>query len=156
MASTQARAPGSFVFLDADAVLQPQFAREGLARNFGAMARHNATLGLSIAPTCLPPGHKLPGIPRSFCERNGGVIFARPGAARVLAAWRREFEGLRSSDGHDQQSLRKVLWDHRGDGVLYDLPPHCNCRHCQKPKADRMPCFVHHNKAKCKRIVVGH
>ena len=35
-----------------------------------------------------------------------------------------------SADGHDQQPLRRVLWDRRD--ALYDLPPEIMCRRCTK------------------------
>ena len=94
--------------------------------------------------------HYLPDVPKSFCERNGGVVFLRgPRAAAIMDEWVAEFEPASkdgidvrdemrakaklvdpvvvgrfernlANDGHDQMALRAVLYRHRTD--LFDLP----------------------------------
>ncbi|KAH8051148.1 hypothetical protein JL720_15211 [Aureococcus anophagefferens] len=63
------------------------------------------------------------GVPKSFCERNGGVMFlGDAGKAReILERWSAEIRAHPSKDGHDQMSLRTVLFDFQDD--LYDLHP---------------------------------
>ena len=43
-----------------------------------------------------------------------------------MEAWLEEFDARPSPDGHDQLSLRRVLWRHKD--ALYDVPKQLQCR----------------------------
>ncbi|KAH8060415.1 hypothetical protein JL720_13579 [Aureococcus anophagefferens] len=83
---------------------------------FDAMRKEKKAVGLQTSHICLPKNHKTK-IPKSFCERNGGVMFlGDAGKAReILERWSEEIRAHPSKDGHDQVSLRTVLFDFRDD-----------------------------------------
>jgi hypothetical protein len=131
-----------FAYLDNDAELAGEAA---FFAAFDAMAAANASLGLveNRGPFARHPDATCFGRSADdFCERNGGVVLARAGAAPILADWLREFEAAPSVDGHDQASLRTVLLRHRA--ALYDLPRVFNCRHGNVADADA--CVVRHGR----------
>jgi hypothetical protein len=132
------------VYLDNDALFKGPLAE--VAAEFTIMAQRNATLGLSAMPPCLPRADAAAplAVPHTFCQRNGGVIFMRKGAANIVREWLVLFEVLHSSDGthaRDQFSLRPTLWRHRHE--LRDLPPRFDCRGKNWPLNGR-PCVVEH------------
>ena len=101
----------------------------------------NSSVGFAAARECVPykqkktrtglrtVDHRVAGIPDDFCERNGGVILLRGTRAQeFLAEWAIEFDKGEAEDGHDQVSLRRILFKHRNETLLYELPAKYNCR----------------------------
>ncbi|KAK7249294.1 hypothetical protein SO694_00047112 [Aureococcus anophagefferens] len=113
--------PGGTLYIDNDGAIRRDGV-DGLFAMFDAMRKEKKAVGLQIAYTCLPKDHETK-VPESFCERNGGVMFlGDAGKAReILERWSEELRAHPSKDGHDQVSLRTVLFDFRDD--LYDLHP---------------------------------
>jgi hypothetical protein len=123
-------ASNGLIYLDNDVHIRPHAQAEFLAV-FRAMRSANASVALARAKNCIPKGHETAGIPNTFCERNGGVLLVHGTSGTELAqAWSREFSKNLSPDGHDQVSLRKVLWDFTlaDHNLLYELPERLNCR----------------------------
>ena len=113
--------PGGTLYIDNDVAIRRDGV-DGLFAMFDAMRKEKKAVGLQIAYTCLPKDHETK-VPESFCERNGGVMFlGDAGKAReILERWSAEIRARPSKDGHDQVSLRTVLFGFRDD--LYDLHP---------------------------------
>ena len=113
--------PGGTLYIDNDVAIRRDGV-DGLFAMFDAMRKEKKAVGLQIAHNCVPKLHETK-VPKSFCERNGGVMFlGDAGKAReILERWSAEIRAHPSKDGHDQVSLRTVLFDFRDD--LYDLHP---------------------------------
>ena len=119
--------PGGTLLLDNDVSIRDGGGPE-LFAVFDAMRRSRAAVGLTEAPNCVPDTHRIKDVPEDFCERNGGVIFFGDAARSrgLVEAWLEEFDARPSPDGHDQLSLRRVLWRHKD--ALYDVPKQLQCR----------------------------
>ncbi|KAH8063230.1 hypothetical protein JL722_2393 [Aureococcus anophagefferens] len=113
--------PGGTLYIDNDVAIRRDGV-DGLFAMFDAMRKEKKAVGLQIAHNCVPKLHETK-VPKSFCERNGGVMFlGDAGKAReILERWSAEIRAHPSKDGHDQMSLRTVLFDFQDD--LYDLHP---------------------------------
>ena len=113
--------PGGTLYIDNDVAIR-RSGVDDLFAMFDAMRKEKKAVGLQTSHICLPKNHKTK-VPKSFCERNGGVMFlGDAGKAReILERWSAEIRARPSKDGHDQVSLRTVLFDFRDD--LYDLHP---------------------------------
>ena len=113
--------PGGTLYIDNDVAIRRDGV-DGLFAMFDAMRKEKKAVGLQIAYTCLPKDHETK-VPESFCERNGGVMFLGDAkkSREILERWSEELRAHPSKDGHDQVSLRTVLFDFRDD--LYDLHP---------------------------------
>ena len=117
-------ASNGLIYLDNDVHIQPRAQADFLAV-FQAMHSARASVALRRAKCCIPKGHEVAGIPNTFCERQGGTMFLHGASGTEFAqAWTRELSKNVSPDGHDQVSLRKVLWDftQADHNLLYDLP----------------------------------
>ena len=113
--------PGGTLYIDNDVAIR-RSGVDDLFAMFDAIRKEKKAIGLQTAHVCLPKNHKTK-VPKSFCERNSGVMFlGDAGKAReILARWGEEIRAHPSKDGHDQVSLRTVLFEFRDD--LYDLHP---------------------------------
>ena len=113
--------PGGTLYIDNDVAIRRDGV-DGLFAMFDAMRKEKKAVGLQIAYTCLPKDHETK-VPESFCERNGGVMFLGDAkkSREILERWSAEIRAHPSKDGHDQMSLRTVLFDFQDD--LYDLHP---------------------------------
>ena len=113
--------PGGTLYIDNDVAIRRDGV-DGLFAMFDAMRKEKKAVGLQTSHICLPKNHKTK-IPKSFCERNGGVMFLGDAkkSREILERWSAEIRAHPSKDGHDQMSLRTVLFDFRDD--LYDLHP---------------------------------
>ena len=113
--------PGGTLYIDNDVAIR-RSGVDDLFAMFDAIRKEKKAIGLQTAHVCLPKNHKTK-VPKSFCERNGGVMFlGDAGKAReILERWSAEIRAHPSKDGHDQMSLRTVLFDFQDD--LYDLHP---------------------------------
>lgn len=139
--------PGGTLYLDNDIALR----RDAVDELFGhldAMKRSHKAVGLAESHICIPPSHKAHGVPKGFCERNGGLIYFAPGNASraIVDDWLAELERHTSSDGHDQMPLRVVLWRHKQE--LFDLPAHIQIRGKRrgdpcKPRDGKPPLLWH-------------
>ena len=123
-------ASNGLIYLDNDVHIQPRAQADFLAV-FQAMRSAHASVALRRAKSCIPKGHKIAGIPNTFCERQGGTMFLHGASGTEFAqAWTGELSKNVSPDGHDQVSLRKVLWDftQADHNLLYDLPERLICK----------------------------
>ena len=123
-------ASNGLIYLDNDVHIQPRAQADFLAV-FQAMRSAHASVALRRAKCCIPKGHEIAGIPNTFCERQGGTMFLHGASGTEFAqAWTRELSKNVSPDGHDQVSLRKVLWDFTfaDHNLLYDLPERLICK----------------------------
>jgi len=123
-------ASNGLIYLDNDVHIQPRAQADFLAV-FQAMRSARASVALRRAKCCIPKGHEVAGIPNTFCERQGGTMFLHGASGTEFAqAWTRELSKNVSPDGHDQVSLRKVLWDftQADHNLLYDLPERLICK----------------------------
>ena len=123
-------ASNGLIYLDNDVHIQPRAQADFLAV-FQAMRSARASVALRRAKCCIPKGHEIAGIPNTFCERQGGTMFLHGASGTEFAqAWTRELSKNFSPDGHDQVSLRKVLWDftQADHNLLYDLPERLICK----------------------------
>ena len=123
-------ASNGLIYLDNDVHIQPRAQADFLAV-FQAMRSARASVALRRAKCCIPKGHEIAGIPNTFCERQGGTMFLHGASGTEFAqAWTRELSKNVSPDGHDQVSLRKVLWDftQADHNLLYDLPERLICK----------------------------
>ena len=113
--------PGGTLYIDNDVAIR-RSGVDDLFAMFDAIRKEKKAIGLQTAHVCLPKNHKTK-VPKSFCERNSGVMFlGDAGKAReILARWGEEIRAHPSKDGHDQVSLQTVLFGFRDD--LYDLHP---------------------------------
>ena len=113
--------PGGTLYIDNDVAIR-RSGVDDLFAMFDAMRKEKKAVGLQTSHICLPKNHKTK-VPKSFCERNSGVMFlGDAGKAReILERWGEEIRAHPSKDGHDQVSLRTVLFEFRDD--LYDLHP---------------------------------
>ena len=123
-------ASNGLIYLDNDVHIQPRAQADFLAV-FQAMRSARASVALRRAKCCIPKGHEIAGIPNTFCERQGGTMFLHGASGTEFAqAWTGELSKNVSPDGHDQVSLRKVLWDftQADHNLLYDLPERLICK----------------------------
>ena len=113
--------PGGTLYIDNDVAIR-RSGVDGLFAMFDAMRKEKKAVGLQIAHNCVPKLHETK-VPKSFCERNGGVMFLGDAkkSREILERWSAEIRAHPSKDGHDQMSLRTVLFEFRDD--LYDLHP---------------------------------
>ena len=113
--------PGGTLYIDNDVAIRRDGV-DGLFAMFDAMRKEKKAVGLQIAHNCVPKLHETK-VPKSFCERNSGVMFLGDAkkSREILERWSAEIRAHPSKDGHDQMSLRTVLFDFRDD--LYDLHP---------------------------------
>ena len=113
--------PGGTLYIDNDVAIRRDGV-DGLFAMFDAMRKEKKAVGLQIAHNCVPKLHET-NVPKSFCERNSGVMFLGDAkkSREILERWSAEIRAHPSKDGHDQMSLRTVLFDFRDD--LYDLHP---------------------------------
>ena len=113
--------PGGTLYIDNDVAIRRDGV-DGLFAMFDAMRKEKKAVGLQTSHICLPKNHKTK-VPKSFCERNSGVMFLGDAkkSREILERWSAEIRAHPSKDGHDQMSLRTVLFDFRDD--LYDLHP---------------------------------
>jgi hypothetical protein len=152
--------PGGTLLLDNDVTVRRGGGPE-LFAVFDAMRRSKKAVGLTEAPHCVADRHHIEDVPEKFCERNGGVIFFGDAARSrsFVEEWLEEFDARPSPDGHDQLSLRRVLWRHKD--ALYDVPKQLQCRapSCGNPcAADKKarPLLWHaHHGVRAKRAAAG-
>ena len=113
--------PGGTLYIDNDVAIR-RSGVDDLFAMFDAIRKEKKAIGLQTAHVCLPKNHKTK-VPKSFCERNSGVMFLGDAkkSREILERWSAEIRAHPSKDGHDQMSLRTVLFDFRDD--LYDLHP---------------------------------
>ena len=113
--------PGGTLYIDNDVAIRRDGV-DGLFAMFDAMRKEKKAVGLQTSHICLPKNHKTK-VPKSFCERNSGVMFLGDAkkSREILERWSAEIRAHPSKDGHDQMSLRTVLFDFQDD--LYDLHP---------------------------------
>ena len=113
--------PGGTLYIDNDVAIRRDGV-DGLFAMFDAMRKEKKAVGLQIAHNCVPKLHET-NVPKSFCERNSGVMFLGDAkkSREILERWSAEIRAHPSKDGHDQMSLRTVLFDFQDD--LYDLHP---------------------------------
>ena len=152
--------PGGTLLLDNDVTIRRGGGPE-LFAVFDAMRRSKKAVGLTEAPHCVADNHHIEDVPEKFCERNGGVIFFGDAARSrsFVEEWLEEFDARPSPDGHDQLSLRRVLWRHKD--ALYDVPKQIQCRTplCGNPcgpKVKERPLLWHaHHRVRAKRAAGG-
>ncbi|KAH8090004.1 hypothetical protein JL720_6300 [Aureococcus anophagefferens] len=111
--------PGGTLYIDNDVAIRRDGV-DGLFAMFDAMRKEKKAVGLQIAHNCVPKLHETK-VPKSFCERNGGVMFLGDAERREILGDGARRSAHPSKDGHDQMSLRTVLFDFQDD--LYDLHP---------------------------------
>ena len=153
--------PGGTLLLDNDVTIRRGGGPE-LFAVFDAMQRSKKAVGFTEAPHCVADKHHIEDVPEKFCERNGGVIFFGDAARSrsFVEEWLEEFDARPSPDGHDQLSLRRVLWRHKD--ALYDVPKQLQCRTpwCGNPCGPKLkkarPLLWHaHHRVRAKRAKGG-
>uniref|UniRef100_A0A7S3JYC2 Nucleotide-diphospho-sugar transferase domain-containing protein n=1 Tax=Aureoumbra lagunensis TaxID=44058 RepID=A0A7S3JYC2_9STRA len=113
-------------------------------RGFSAFdTKSDLSVGVAVATMCLRHSIEDLGVPDSFCQRQGGVLFLRcdRNASNIMNDWNKTYHRYIDRDKHDQLSLRLILY--RRQHELLNLPPALNCRHPCKDKY-RDDCLLYH------------